>query len=62
MAVPQPSVLSWDSHLCWQRSATHRNLPKSGLLADPSVNTLAQQIGMTVMAGVLLDHVNQELP
>ena len=55
-------MLSWDSHLCWQCSATNRNRLNSGLLADPSVNTLAQEIGMTVMAGVLLDHVNQELP
>ena len=34
----------------------------TGLLADTSVNTLAQEIGMAVVAGVLLDHVNQELP
>jgi len=34
----------------------------TGLLADTSVNTLAQEIGMAVVTGVLLDHVNQELP
>jgi hypothetical protein len=54
-------VLSWDSHLCWQCSAASPNLPSSGLLADASVNMLAQEIGMAVVAGVLLDHVNQEL-
>jgi hypothetical protein len=32
------------------------------LLADASVNALAQQIRMTVVAGVLLDHVDQKLP
>jgi hypothetical protein len=45
-----------------QCSAINRNPPNSGLLADTPVNTLTKEIGMTVVAGVLLDHVNQELP
>jgi hypothetical protein len=34
----------------------------TGLLADTSVYALAQEIGMAVMAGVLLDHVDKKLP
>jgi hypothetical protein len=33
-----------------------------GLLPDTSVNALPQQVGVAVMSGVLLDHVNQQLP
>jgi hypothetical protein len=36
--------------------------PASALLSDASVNALAQQVGVTVVAGVLLDHVDQQLP
>jgi hypothetical protein len=31
----------------------------AGLLADASVDPLAQQVGVSVVAGVLLDHVDQ---
>jgi hypothetical protein len=31
-------------------------------LTDAPVDTLTQQVGMTVMAGVLLNHVNKKLP
>ena len=34
----------------------------AGLLADAAVDALPQQVGMAVVAGVLLDHVDQELP
>ena len=34
---------------------------RCGLLADPSVDALAQQVGMPVVARVLLDHVYEEL-
>ncbi len=33
----------------------------SALLTDASVNSLAQQVSMTVVPGVLLDHVDQQL-
>ena len=42
--------------------ASARSHFPTGLLADTSVNALAQEIGMAVVAGVLLDHVNQQLP
>jgi len=31
-------------------------------LADTSIDALTQQVGVTVVAGVLLDHVDQQLP
>jgi Protein of unknown function (DUF2568) len=54
------SVRSGMSDLPTQQRSLHRH--RERLLADTSVNTLAQEIGMAVVAGVLLDHVNEQLP
>ncbi len=35
--------------------------PRGDLLADTPVNALAQQVGVSVVAGVLLDHVHEQL-
>jgi hypothetical protein len=35
--------------------------PASRLLADAAVNPLADEVGVAVVAGVLLDHVDQDL-
>ena len=35
--------------------------PTARLLAEAPVYPLAQQVGMAVVAGVLLDHVHQQL-
>ena len=36
--------------------------PRGDLLADTPVNALAQQVCVSVVAGVLLDHVHEQLP
>jgi hypothetical protein len=41
--------------------AQGRRLVRSGLLADAAVDPLAEQIGVTEVAGVLLDHVQYHL-
>jgi hypothetical protein len=33
-----------------------------GLLTDAAVDSLTQEVGMAVVAGILLDHVDQEFP
>ena len=33
----------------------------TGLLTDAAVDPLPQEVGMAIVAGVLLDHVDQEL-
>jgi hypothetical protein len=35
--------------------------PRGVLLADAPVDALAEQVGVPVVAGVLLDHVNEQL-
>ena len=51
-----------------QRAAINRQHPhqygqhcRDRLLANASVNALTQQVGVTVVTGVLLDHVDQQL-
>jgi hypothetical protein len=39
--------------------AGSESLARAGLLADAPVDTLAEQVGVPVVAGVLLDHVHQ---
>jgi tagatose-1,6-bisphosphate aldolase non-catalytic subunit AgaZ/GatZ len=36
--------------------------PRKWLLADGAVDALPEQVGVTVMPGVLLDHVLEHLP
>jgi len=42
-------------------ASARESLPGCPLLTDAPVYSLAQQVGVTVVARVLLDHVNQEL-